>query len=126
MALTCQESSRFFPMQGLETLQLMQICHRDLSPENVIILGDNKSLVIDFGMCLRIPYSCSGMHLITPQLPCGKLPHMAPELLKKRPFDGHAVDIWAAGTILLFMLTGKRLQNPPLVDRAFDNVDDLS
>jgi len=48
---------------------------------------------------------------------------MAPELLEKRPFDGHAVDIWAAGTILLFMLTGKRLQNPPLVDRAFDNVD---
>ena len=74
---------------------------------------------------------------------------MAPELLKKRPFDGHAVDIWAgvsveytiflnlykmsliffhvcvpsAGTILLFMLTGKRLQNPPLVDRAFDNID---
>jgi len=113
-------------LKGLETLQLMQICHRDLSPENVIILGDNKSLVIDFGMCLRIPYSCSGMHLITPQLPCGKLPHMAPELLKKRPFDGHAVDIWAAGTILLFMLTGKRLQNPPLVDRAFDNVNDLS
>ena len=50
----------------------MQICHRDLSPENMIIL-DNKSLVIDFGMCLRIPHSHSGMHLITPQLPCGKL-----------------------------------------------------
>lgn len=109
-------------LEGLQTLQLMQICHRDLSPENMIIF-DNKSLVIDFGMCLRIPHSHSGMHLITPQLPCGKLPHMAPELLRKIPFDGHAVDIWAAGTILLFMLTGKRLQNPPLIDRAFDSVD---
>jgi len=28
-----------------------------------------------------------------------------------------------AGTILLFMLTGKRLDNPPLVDRAFDRAD---
>lgn len=28
-----------------------------------------------------------------------------------------------AGTILLFMLTGKRLQNPPLIDNAFDNVE---
>lgn len=62
----------FFPMQGLETLQLMQICHRDLSPENMIILGDNKSLMIDFGMCLRIPYSCSGMHLITAQVSSGR------------------------------------------------------
>ena len=33
------------------------------------------------------------------------------------------VCVSSAGTILLFMLTGKRLQNPPLVDRAFDNVD---
>ena len=22
-------------------------------------------------------------------------PHMSPELLRKRPFDGHAIDIWA-------------------------------
>jgi len=48
---------------------------------------------------------------------------MSPELIRKLPFDGHAVDVWAAGTILLFMLTGKRLHNPPLIDRAFDSVD---
>ena len=28
-----------------------------------------------------------------------------------------------AGTILLFMLTGRRLSNPPLIDRAFEAVD---
>lgn len=81
-------------------------------------------------------------------------PHMSPELLRKRPFDGHAIDIWAgkkmymyhchcvitfvlssffsnlcvcitilsAGTILLFMLTGQRLQKPPQIDHAFDNL----
>ena len=48
---------------------------------------------------------------------------MAPELMLREPFDGQAVDVWAAGTILLFMLTGKRLDNPPLIDRAFDRVD---
>ena len=66
--------------QGLETLQRMRICHRDLSPENVILL-DNTSLVIDFGMCLRIPYSEDGMtysehgnvrHRIKRKNPCGK------------------------------------------------------
>ena len=50
----------------------MRICHRDLSPENFIIL-ENRSLVIDFGMCLRIPYSGAGMHLTRPQPRCGKL-----------------------------------------------------
>lgn len=108
-------------LKGLETLQHMQICHKDLSPENMIIL-DNNALVIDFGMCLRIPYTTTGRHLISPQTPCGKLPHMAPELYRKRPFDGHAVDLWAAGTILLFMLTGKRLRNPPMIDHAFENL----
>ena len=48
---------------------------------------------------------------------------MSPEIYRKLPFDGHAIDIWAAGTVLLFMLTGKRLSNPPLVDRAFDSFE---
>ncbi|KAL7551426.1 hypothetical protein ACHAWF_014615 [Thalassiosira exigua] len=120
-----EECRRWFRqiLKGLETLQAMGICHRDLSPENLIIIGD-KTLVIDFGMCLRIPYSDEGRrHLLERQPPCGKLPHMAPETYLKLPFDGHAVDLWASGTILLFMLTGKRLHNPPLVDRALDGVD---
>ncbi|KAL7551304.1 hypothetical protein ACHAWF_014483 [Thalassiosira exigua] len=110
-------------IQGLETLQAMGICHRDLSPENLIIMGDN-TLVIDFGMCLRIPYSDEGRrHLLKRQTPCGKLPHMAPETRGMLPFDGHAVDLWAAGTILLFMLTGERPPNPPFVERALAGVD---
>ncbi len=28
---------------------------------------ENKSLIIDFGMCLRIPYSSDVRHLITPR-----------------------------------------------------------
>jgi len=87
-------------VQGLESLQHMQICHKDLSPENFIIL-DNTSLVIDFGMCLRIPYSDAGVHFITPKVACGKKPYIAPEIIRQLPFDGHAVDIWA-GIVLLF------------------------
>jgi serine/threonine protein kinase len=51
-------------MQGLETLHHMRICHKDLSPENFMLL-ENRSLVIDFAMCLRIPYAADGRHLIT-------------------------------------------------------------
>ena len=48
---------------------------------------------------------------------------MAPEIITRLPFDGHAIDMWAAGTVLLFMLTGKRLSYPPLIDRAFEGVE---
>ncbi|KAL7486169.1 hypothetical protein ACHAW6_011766 [Cyclotella cf. meneghiniana] len=121
-----EDQSRFWFRQilqvGLETLQRARICHRDLSPENFIII-DDRSLVIDFGMCLRIPYVNEERRLISARNPCGKLPHMAPEIYTRLPFDGHAIDMWAAGTVLLFMLTGKRLSYPPLIDRAFEGVE---
>jgi serine/threonine protein kinase len=45
--------------------------------------------------------------LIRPQGICGKWIYMSPEIYKNSgPFDGFAVDIWAAGVILFLMLTG--------------------
>ena len=46
-------------------------------------------------------------HLIRPQGTCGKWIYMSPEIYKNvEPFDGYAVDMWAAGVILFLMLTG--------------------
>lgn len=66
------------------------------------------------------PYSINARnslrHLILPQGVCGKWLYMSPEIYKNRePFDGFAVDMWAAGVILFLMLTGF----PPW-DRACD------
>lgn len=45
--------------------------------------------------------------LIRPQGTCGKWMYMSPEIYKNsEPFDGFAVDMWAAGVILFLMLTG--------------------
>jgi len=42
-----------------------------------------------------------------PQGTCGKHNYMSPEIfLNREPFDGFAVDLWAAGVILYIMLTG--------------------
>lgn len=49
---------------------------------------------------------------------------MSPEIYYEHSFDGHAVDVWAAATVLLFMLTGRRFRGPPLIDRAFDQLQD--
>lgn len=93
--------------QGLEYLQRAGICHRDMSLENLLLHQQTGALIIDMGMCLRIPYNASRRCLLTPQGTCGKWIYMSPEIYKsKEPFDGHAVDLWAAGVILFLMLTG--------------------
>ena len=79
-------------------------------------------MIIDMGMCLRVPYSdpnkpgrvtdvtrANGAprRLIKPQGVCGKHNYMSPEVLANSdPFDGFAIDLWAAGVILYIMLTG--------------------
>lgn len=45
--------------------------------------------------------------MVTPQGTCGKWIYMSPEIYKNSaPFDGYAVDMWAAGVILFLMLMG--------------------
>ena len=43
-------------LEGLDNLQRAGICHRDMSLENLLVHKDRICLVIDMGMCLRIPY----------------------------------------------------------------------
>jgi serine/threonine protein kinase len=123
-------------MEGIAFLHSKGICHRDLSPENVMIDGD-QSVIIDMGMCLRVPYvdpdnenlrvDINGSRgkttrcLFKPQGPCGKLPYMCPEIYANRkPFDGVAADVWTAGTILFCMVTGNRsYQRPHISDPQF-------
>ena len=102
-------------------MQKNGVCHRDLSLENILVDENTKALVIDLGMCIRIPYnSKSGIQdevvevsagtlrkLIHPQGRCGKQNYISPEILANtEPFDGFAVDIWAAGIVLFIMLVG--------------------
>ena len=130
-------SDTFNATQGLENLQSAGVCHRDMSLENLLV-HQNGALIIDLGMCLRVPLrddasalaaTMSGMNmngsnlqnssnifvngraaprnLIKPQGTCGKWIYMSPEIyLNREPFDGFAVDMWAAGVILFLMLTG--------------------
>ena len=123
-------------MKGVAFLHSKGICHRDLSPENVMIDG-LEGLIIDLGMCLRVPY-LDPQHVdrvtdvresrgrtprcvFRPQGPCGKLPYMSPEIYSNRhPFDGAAADVWTSGTILFCMITGNRsYQRPHLSDPQF-------
>lgn len=100
-------------------MQSVGVCHRDLSLENVLVSNEN-CLIIDMGMCLRVPYSDPARQgnvtdvtrgtirrLIKPQGVCGKHNYMSPEIFANtNAFDGFSIDLWAAGVILYIMLTG--------------------
>lgn len=87
--------------------------------ENVLV-DDHSCLIIDMGMCLRVPYNNPEnpdtvtdvtrghlRRLMRPQGTCGKHNYMSPEVFENTSdFDGFAIDLWAAGVILYIMLTG--------------------
>ncbi len=112
--------SHQFPIvfQGLAHLQRMGVCHRDMSLENILVDHYRTSIVIDLGMCLRVPYASDDggvtdvsagtlRRLIRPLIPCGKPNYISPEILKsEEAFDGFAIDLWATGVILFIMLVG--------------------
>ena len=102
-------------LSGLHYLQSLGMCHRDLSLENILVDG-HGCLIIDMGLCLRVPYHCPGdpdghsadvqngtdRRLIVPMGTCGKRNYMSPEIfVNKESFDGFAVDLWAAVSQLL-------------------------
>jgi serine/threonine protein kinase len=96
----------------------MGICHRDLSLENILVDEYKTSLIIDLGMCLRVPYDGEGgdvmdvsggtlRRLIRPLIPCGKPNYISPEILKSdEAFDGFGIDLWASAVVLFIMLVG--------------------
>jgi len=110
-------------LKGLSCLKKAGVSHRDLSLENLLVHNGNV-LVIDMGMCLRVPIidrTSNQRYLILPQGVCGKWHYMSPEVCKNQlPFDGPAVDLWAAGVILFLMLTGfPPWERPAMTDERF-------
>jgi serine/threonine protein kinase len=54
-----------------------------------------------------VSYRTIPRRLIRPNGTCGKWIYMSPEIYQNtEPFDGCAVDMWAAGVILFLMVTG--------------------
>ncbi|KAL7460751.1 hypothetical protein ACHAXS_001194 [Conticribra weissflogii] len=128
------QARRFFNdiLSGLAYLHSRGVCHHDLSTDNVLLDDlDMRAVIIDFGMCLRVPHSYpddpSGTtddvtdvsmgtrrRLIHSQNHCGKLRFMAPEIYNREDhFDGLSSDIWSLGINLFVLLTGRQPYEKP-------------
>ncbi len=85
--------------------RLLDVIHRDVSPQNILVGARGDVKIIDFGIAkardrLHVTDAGSGMK--------GKLRYMAPEQLRGGQLD-RRVDIYALGVVLWEMLAMRRL-----------------
>ncbi|KAI5951840.1 hypothetical protein KGF54_004915 [Candida jiufengensis] len=90
---------------GVQQVHLMNLSHRDLKLENILLADSRKTIVklTDFGMIREYnPQSRKFLSTI-----CGTPVYMAPELISGQKYSGFAIDIWSLGIILYTMLYGQ-------------------
>lgn len=74
------------------------------------------SMIIDFGMCVRLPQDVTGgccRVLLSSQKKRGKASYVCPEIVREDVSDPFAADVWSLGVILFIMLTLTPLYQSP-------------
>jgi serine/threonine protein kinase len=82
----------------------LEIVHRDVSPQNILVGVDGLARVADFG----VAKAASRIHSTRDGRVKGKLAYMSPEQLRRAPVDRRA-DVYAAAVVLWEAVTGRRL-----------------
>ena len=96
---------------GLAAAHGRNLVHRDIKPENIFITTDGQAKILDFGLA-EVVDPAAEVEAPTrtgtaPHTVLGTAGYMAPEQVRGQPVD-HRADIFAFGSVLYQMLTGRR------------------
>ena len=93
--------------QALSHLHRHEVLHRDLSSNNVLLIGTCRAKVTDFGMAKLLG---SDPHL-TPTYCPGTNSYMSPEALTDPPEYSEKLDVFSCGVLLVQLVT-RKFPNP--------------
>ncbi|CAD8166170.1 unnamed protein product [Paramecium octaurelia] len=87
-------------VKAVDYCHSLNIVHRDIKLENILLKDNNEIKLIDFGFSVLVNRD-SKLGVF-----CGTPSYMAPELVNKQDYFGKPVDVWALGVLLYVLLTG--------------------
>jgi len=114
--LDCIKKQEFIPedlarhyfkqiLMAVQYLHSMDISHRDLKCENVLLTKNDQVKLSDFGFARACRDVRTGK-LILSSTYCGSVAYAAPEILQGTQYNPKLYDMWSAGCTLFVILTG--------------------
>ncbi|KVH88797.1 CBL-interacting serine/threonine-protein kinase 7-like [Cynara cardunculus var. scolymus] len=100
-----EATARRYFQQIVSTLNFCHqngVAHRDLKPQNLLLDEQGNLKISDFGLS-ALPESQKDGLLHTA---CGTPAYTAPEIVRRKGYDGSKADAWSCGIILFIFLAG--------------------
>jgi serine/threonine protein kinase len=112
------EQAELFLLQSAEALSVTHqagIVHRDIKPDNILVLSDSEVRLADFGIAV-LPGDTGKLEDL--QRGVGTMNYLAPEVLEGVTYDRRS-DIYALGVVFYEVISGQHpFEKAPLVEQV--------